>query len=114
MVRRVELMGDIHCEEAALRAVLAHLRDEHVDRILAVGDVVKGREDVVAYPSTLSDDTSERPTALMLTLRRAGRDPRHGLADTAPGIALTGRVLRTRLRRFRRCPRLPRAFPEKQ
>lgn len=45
MIRRFGAIGDIHCEDRALEAALGYLRDQPLDRILAVGDIVDGPGD---------------------------------------------------------------------
>jgi putative phosphoesterase len=45
-VRRVGVIGDIHCEELALAVALDHILDASVDQVLAVGDIVDGPGDV--------------------------------------------------------------------
>lgn len=42
LLRRVGLIGDIHCEDEALDLALQHLTSECTDTILAVGDIVDG------------------------------------------------------------------------
>jgi predicted phosphodiesterase len=44
-VRRVGVVGDIHCEEELLHAVLEHFGSTCTDAILAVGDIVDGTGD---------------------------------------------------------------------
>ena len=43
---RVGAIGDVHAEDERLEAALVHLRAEHVDLMVAVGDIVDGRGDV--------------------------------------------------------------------
>ena len=43
---RVGAIGDVHAEDKRLAVALAHLRAEHVDLIVAVGDIVDGNGDV--------------------------------------------------------------------
>jgi putative phosphoesterase len=43
---KLGLVGDIHAEDERLAAALAIFRDEHVDQVLFVGDVVDGAGDV--------------------------------------------------------------------
>jgi putative phosphoesterase len=45
MLRRVGAIGDIHAEDEALERALAFLREEAVDSIVAVGDIVDGHGD---------------------------------------------------------------------
>lgn len=44
-IRRFGAIGDIHCEDRALEATLRFLREQRLDRILAVGDIVDGPGD---------------------------------------------------------------------
>jgi predicted phosphodiesterase len=47
-VRRVGLLGDIHCQHRSLTAALTFFSSERCDIVLAVGDVVDGLGDVEA------------------------------------------------------------------
>jgi putative phosphoesterase len=42
VLRRVGLIGDIHCEDETLEIALEHLASERPDAILSVGDIVDG------------------------------------------------------------------------
>lgn len=44
-IRRFAAIGDIHCEDRALAAVLGFVRPRGIDRVLAVGDIVDGPGD---------------------------------------------------------------------
>ena len=44
-IARVGAIGDIHCEDRRLESALAFLREQSVDRVLAVGDIVDGEGD---------------------------------------------------------------------
>src|SRR5450432_3845700 len=46
MLARAGLIGDIHCELARLKRVLAHFRSQKVDTVLAVGDIADGPGDL--------------------------------------------------------------------
>jgi predicted phosphodiesterase len=46
VIRRFAVLGDIHCEDVRLAAVLARVRTERFDAVLSVGDVVDGPGDV--------------------------------------------------------------------
>lgn len=46
MLRRFAALGDIHAEEERLAASLAWIAGQHVDAVLAVGDIVDGPGDV--------------------------------------------------------------------
>lgn len=41
-IKRVGVIGDVHCEEQALEAALEHLASLHPERVLCVGDIVDG------------------------------------------------------------------------
>src|SRR6185436_7797832 len=42
---RFGVLGDVHCEDEALAAALQLFREQRVDRILSVGDLVDGQGD---------------------------------------------------------------------
>jgi putative phosphoesterase len=42
MIRKVGVVGDVHCEDARLDSTLAFFRKQKVDRVLAVGDLADG------------------------------------------------------------------------
>lgn len=42
MLRRVGIIGDVHCEVGRLQRVLEHFRSANVDCILSVGDIADG------------------------------------------------------------------------
>lgn len=46
LLRRIGLLGDIHCEDGRLAAALAFFQTQHLDVICAVGDLVDGPGDV--------------------------------------------------------------------
>jgi predicted phosphodiesterase len=46
MLTRVGLIGDIHCEVARLRQVLAHFRACSIETVLAAGDIADGPGDL--------------------------------------------------------------------
>jgi len=46
MLRRVGLIGDIHCEVARLKRVLEHFRTLGADTVLSVGDIADGHGDL--------------------------------------------------------------------
>ncbi len=45
MIARAGLIGDVHCEEAALAAALSFFEQEGTDALLCVGDIVDGDGD---------------------------------------------------------------------
>ncbi|HEY5375715.1 MAG TPA: metallophosphoesterase family protein, partial [Polyangiaceae bacterium] len=53
MLRRAGLIGDIHCEVARLKQVLALFRSLNVDTVLAVGDIADGPGDLTEACSVL-------------------------------------------------------------
>jgi putative phosphoesterase len=55
MLRRAGLIGDIHCEVARLKQVLALFRSSNVDAVLAVGDICDGPGDLTETCSLLVD-----------------------------------------------------------
>lgn len=44
-LRRIGVLGDVHCQNAELRSALRHFEREGVDCVLAVGDLVDGPGD---------------------------------------------------------------------
>src|SRR5450432_2804784 len=55
MLARAGLIGDIHCELARLKRVLAHFRSQKVDTVLAVGDIADGPGDLTEACSLLEE-----------------------------------------------------------
>jgi predicted phosphodiesterase len=55
MLRRVGVVGDIHCEDELLELVLRHFAGEGTDATLAVGDIVDGVGDVNRACSLLAE-----------------------------------------------------------
>ena len=45
-LRRIGILGDIHCEDGRLTVALEFLRDQQLDLVCAVGDIVDGPGDV--------------------------------------------------------------------
>ena len=45
-LRRIGILGDIHCEDGRLAAALEFLQTQQLDLICAVGDIVDGPGDV--------------------------------------------------------------------
>jgi predicted phosphodiesterase len=54
MLRRVGLIGDIHCEVGRLKQVIEHFRSAAVDNVLAVGDIADGPGDLTEACSLLA------------------------------------------------------------
>lgn len=54
-VRRIGAIGDIHCEDESLAAVLAFLSKADVDATLAVGDIIDGTGDADRCCAMLAD-----------------------------------------------------------
>jgi putative phosphoesterase len=55
MLRRAGLIGDIHCEVARLKQVLALFRSSNVDTVLAVGDIADGPGDLTEACALLEE-----------------------------------------------------------
>ena len=55
MLRRAGLIGDIHCEAARLKQVLALFRGSNVDAVLSVGDICDGPGDLTETCSLLEE-----------------------------------------------------------
>ena len=56
MVRKVGVLGDIHGEFDALQTAIQHYRDQGIETILAVGDIVDGPGDVDACCDLLREE----------------------------------------------------------
>jgi predicted phosphodiesterase len=55
MLRRAGLIGDVHCEVARLKQVLALFHRSNVDTVLSVGDISDGPGDLTETCSLLQD-----------------------------------------------------------
>ena len=55
MLRRVGLIGDVHCEVGRLKQVLEHFRLAAVDSVLAVGDICDGPGDLTEACALLAE-----------------------------------------------------------
>ena len=78
-LRRVGVVGDIHCEDEALTLVLRHFSELHIEIVLSVGDIVDGAGDPNRVCSLLAEH------GVLTVLGNHDRWALHGTMRDLPG-----------------------------